>query len=215
MKLAEYTLDFAGECFWLSTHKAMFWPKKQALILADLHLGKAAHFRKNGIPVPTQIGQNDLARLSFLLELYKPKQVIIVGDLVHAGHNNEVKAFKQLTGKFAETEFLLVKGNHDRISEELIAEMGIDHVCNTYQIENIFFNHIHSENDLKPTISGHLHPGISLMLPTKKHIRLPCFVVGNHQLILPAFSEFTGLYTAKIFENASYYAVHDSGIINI
>lgn len=215
MKLAEYAITFAGESFLLSNQKAMYWPKKEALILADLHLGKAAHFRKNGIPVPTQVGQTDLTRLHTLLKEYKPKQVIIVGDLVHAGLNNEVTALKKLTEEFAKTDFLLVKGNHDRINEELITAMGIGHICSSYQIENIFFNHIHSESDLKPTISGHLHPGVSLKLHTKKYVKLACFVLTDHQLILPAFSSFTGLYTGNIFERASYYAIHDSGLFKI
>ena len=31
---------------------AIFWEEKKTLFLADIHLGKVAHFRKNGIAVP-------------------------------------------------------------------------------------------------------------------------------------------------------------------
>ena len=31
---------------------ALYWEEKKTLMLADVHLGKVAHFRKNGIAVP-------------------------------------------------------------------------------------------------------------------------------------------------------------------
>ena len=33
---------------------AVYWEEKQTLLLADVHLGKVAHFRKNGISVPSK-----------------------------------------------------------------------------------------------------------------------------------------------------------------
>ena len=40
--------------------KCMFWKEHNSLILADLHIGKAGHFRKAGIPIPSHIHIDDL-----------------------------------------------------------------------------------------------------------------------------------------------------------
>ena len=71
----------------------MFWEKEKALVLSDLHIGKAAHFRKNGIALSNQVFESDLQRLSILIEHFKPEKLVVVGDLLHAGDNSEVNQF--------------------------------------------------------------------------------------------------------------------------
>ena len=44
--------------------RAAVLPASATLLVADLHLGKAATFRKAGIPVPEGSAQRDLARLA-------------------------------------------------------------------------------------------------------------------------------------------------------
>jgi metallophosphoesterase superfamily enzyme len=41
-----------GERFVLLPEKAAFWPAMKTLFVADFHLGKAASFRRAGIPLP-------------------------------------------------------------------------------------------------------------------------------------------------------------------
>jgi metallophosphoesterase superfamily enzyme len=69
------------------------------LILSDLHLGKTAHFRKNGIPLPANIILEDLKRLSILIDHFKPEKIIVVGDFLHAGKIQNLKPTK--TGNFS------------------------------------------------------------------------------------------------------------------
>ena len=42
-----------------TNQRALFWEKNNSLIISDLHLGKTAYFRKNGIPVPSDILEDD------------------------------------------------------------------------------------------------------------------------------------------------------------
>lgn len=63
------------------------------------------------------------------------------------------------------------------------------------------------------TISGHIHPGVSIKLPPNKHLRLPCFWVSAQQIILPAFSKFTGLDSRKMSEEYDCYALHEEIIL--
>jgi len=51
---------------------------------ADLHLGKAATFRRAGIPVPEGTSARDLARLATLVRDTGADRLLILGDLFHA-----------------------------------------------------------------------------------------------------------------------------------
>ena len=55
MKLATHEIEILGEKLILTNQRVVFWPKESALILSDLHIGKTAHFRKNGIAIPKNI----------------------------------------------------------------------------------------------------------------------------------------------------------------
>lgn len=63
MTIIEQSIDFGNSKFILTNQRAVFWPAQMALLLSDLHLGKAAHFRKNGIALPTQVTMQDIQRL--------------------------------------------------------------------------------------------------------------------------------------------------------
>ena len=56
----------------LMPEKAMFWPTRKTLIIADVHLGKAMHFRRAGIPVPGGVEQLNLQRLEDLILSTRP-----------------------------------------------------------------------------------------------------------------------------------------------
>ena len=65
MKLA---VELAGEEVWLLAEKAMFWPRRQTLLIADAHFGKAAAYRKLGQPVPTGTTQTNIEVLNRLMK---------------------------------------------------------------------------------------------------------------------------------------------------
>jgi metallophosphoesterase superfamily enzyme len=60
-------VEVQGELLSLLPEKAIYWKSRKALLIADLHLGKAGHFRKHGIAVPGRVEQNNLCRLSGLI----------------------------------------------------------------------------------------------------------------------------------------------------
>ena len=51
----------------LLPERAIFWRRKNALLISDLHLGKSGHFRKAGIALPSSIHHDDLDRLSKII----------------------------------------------------------------------------------------------------------------------------------------------------
>lgn len=215
MNIIESNISFANETLTLTNLKAIYRQKENAIILSDLHLGKAAHFRKHGIAIPTQVSSTDLETLGVIINKYQPEKVIIVGDLIHAGSNSEVDNFKAFTARFNAIKFILVKGNHDKHNDDFFKGIGINEIHLTYQSGNIHFVHNPQIIDNSFTICGHIHPGIILPTPTNKYLKLPCFVVSERQLILPAFSKFTGSDTKNTPSNACCYAIHQQGIFKI
>ena len=194
-----------NEKFLLTNQRALFWESQSALIISDLHIGKTAHFRKNGIAIPKDILEKDLARLEKLMEHFSAKKVIINGDLLHAGDNSDVDFFCEWRNQFPATEFHLVEGNHDKISKNLEEKLCLTSKQNQLEISDFVFVHDYNSAIEKFQITGHIHPGI--VIKTKiKNIKLPCYAVTENQLLLPAFSEFTGLDIKNVPKKGTFYA---------
>lgn len=199
----------------LTNQRAVYWDRLRALILSDVHIGKTAHFRRHGIPVPDHILQKDLERLKFLIEYFKVKTVYVVGDLFHAETNSNMKTFKMWLSQFKDLKMILIKGNHDRQSPHLTENLNIK-VEPSLQLGP--FNLLHEPVE-KPsklfTISGHTHPGVIIKGRGKQKLKLPCYQLTSHQLILPAFSLFTGLNTRTMPKDAKCFGFTETSIFKI
>ncbi|MFY7964998.1 MAG: ligase-associated DNA damage response endonuclease PdeM [Chitinophagaceae bacterium] len=211
MNLIEQQIIIQKKILTLTNQKAIFWQQHQSLIISDLHLGKSAHFRKNGIAIPSNVAEKDVEQLQKLLNHYQVQQLIIVGDLIHAGTNTDVEMFSNLLLKFPQLKTILIKGNHDRLTTNQLKNLGILAVYDYFELDEILFSHDLSRQSGKLVISGHIHPGVNVKFNTKT-MRFPCYVIGQNNIILPAFSSFTGLDTNINLQNANYYAFYEKGI---
>ena len=200
----------------LDKERAIYLPQHQLLALSDLHLGKAAHFRKAGLAVPNQVSKNDLSRLAKLLENYQPKILLIKGDMFHSDYNSEIDEFAEWKKDFNHVEFILVKGNHDRQNEIVYEQLYIAVHEPNYHVASLSFIHdaADDQSDLYP-IGGHIHPGISIYNNAKQRMKLPCFYFGVDYAILPAFSNFTGLQMVKPKANDQVFAITPSKVVEI
>lgn len=68
----------------LLPERAAHAPGLATLLVADLHLGKAAVFRARGIPVPQGTTSETLHRLSAVLERTGVQRLVVLGDFLHA-----------------------------------------------------------------------------------------------------------------------------------
>ncbi len=196
----------------LTNQRALYWQGENALILSDVHIGKTAHFRKHGIPMPDDVLQKDLERLKQLIQHFGAKTLLIVGDLFHAERNSDMATFKEWLGQFPELVLVLIKGNHDRQSKMLMDELSIQVETELLLEPFIFIHEPNTKLSEDFTISGHTHPGVLIKGKGKQKMKLPCYQFTDNQLILPAFSLFTGLNTRDVPENATCYAFTDSSI---
>lgn len=77
---AHCVVELAGEILWLLAHKAVYWPARRMLVIADIHFGKAAAFRALGVPVPRGTTTQNLLALDVLLASYACEEIVFLGD---------------------------------------------------------------------------------------------------------------------------------------
>ncbi len=215
MNIVKENIILKGRVFTLTNQRAVFWKEQEALILSDIHIGKTAHFRKHGIAISSEILQTDLNRLRHLIQYFNTKKILVVGDLFHAESNSDVETFKVWLSQFSDIEWILIQGNHDIQSSHLMNELNIC-VVPKLTIDSYTFIHENLEDyDNVFTISGHTHPGVVIRGKGKQKLKLPCYQITSQQLILPAFSLFTGLNTRNVPEDVDYYAFTDNAIFKL
>ncbi|MEM7108398.1 MAG: ligase-associated DNA damage response endonuclease PdeM [Bacteroidota bacterium] len=182
--------------FTLLEEKALFWKEAETLLLADLHLGKANHFRKSGIPVPNKPNDRNIDRLISLLQHVKPQRVIFMGDLFHSVYNPEWEVFGQVLTYFPAISFELVIGNHDILGKHQYDKHGLLVHSEPIEEYGILLSHEPLDTYSKDqyNVAGHIHPGVLLRGKGRQALRLPCFYFSNRQALLPAFGELTGTY---------------------
>jgi DNA ligase-associated metallophosphoesterase len=199
-----------GEALHLLPERAVWWPGRHQLIIADAHFGKVGHFRKNGIPVPTMAREHNFWKLSALLQDYPVREVVFLGDLFHSHLNEEIWQFGDFRENFEEVQFHLVRGNHDILPNEVIGRLGLEIHEPNWHVGPFIFNHEPPADLFTPQsqymLCGHIHPAVVLKGRGKQHLRLPCFYFGTHVGILPAFGDFTGLSIVQPKQGDLVYA---------
>lgn len=191
----------------------MYWPAKSWLILADVHLGKAGHFRKAGIPIPNQVHQDDLGRMQTLIQQFQPQEILILGDLFHSDLNAEWTQFSAWLDNFPNILFRLVIGNHDILPETAYNLPNLTLSEEPYQTSPFCFSHHPQNSNSSYNIAGHLHPGVNLIGKGRQRISLPCFYFGQKQGILPAFGRFTGWVSIKPKMGESIFAITQEKVV--
>ena len=210
------SVDLAGEAVRLLPDGAVHWPARSALWLSDLHLGKAAHFRKHGVPIGSEPTLATLHRLRERIFVLQPRHIWLLGDVFHSDINREWEPFAGLCEEFSALEWVLVQGNHDMIPEVLLRESGIRKVG---RMDEGPFTFTHDPTDLKPEfgyhVCGHVHPGIRLAGPGRQRLRVRCFHVTERQAVLPAYGAFTGMHTITPERRDRVYAVTGEEVIEV
>lgn len=203
--------ECCGETLQLHADRALFWPRRRMLIVADVHLGKAAAFRRSGIPIPRGTTQKNLARLSALIEFYRPAELLVLGDLVHAREGYvpeliaEVAAWRR---EHAACRWLVVPGNHDHRAGDFPLEWAIEVHADGLDVAPFrFLHHPTDAVDGAYVLAGHLHPCVVLQDGARQRWRVPCFWFGTKGAVLPAFGDFTGMHPIEPQLSDAVFAV--------
>jgi uncharacterized protein len=199
--------------------RAALLPHEGTLLVADLHLGKAASFRHAGLPVPEGSSSGDLVRLARLLAETAARRLLVLGDLFHASSGCTpavLEEFAAFCCRHSGVEVVLVEGNHDR-RVRIPSELGIDRIVPSLEEPPWRFLHEPPQERTAGWIHccGHLHPRLSIRSPSGDRLSQRCFVEEPGLWILPAFGSFTGSSVVPIAATTRVWAAGDDAVVDV
>ena len=209
--------EVAGERLVLLPERAAFWPRTHALFIADFHLGKAATFRKAGIPLPSGTTSENLARLDHAVESMRATQVVFLGDFLHAKDGRAprtLERFSEWRGSRGDLELTLVRGNHDARAGDPPESFGIRCIDPGGAFGPFVLNHKPGAARGGYALAGHIHPAVRLH-GEGESLRLPCFWFGARYGVLPAFGAFTGTAVVRPREGDQVFVIADASVLRV
>lgn len=211
--------EVAGETLDLHPERAVWWKARRTLVVADVHLGKAASFRHGGIPIPRGTTETDLTRLTNLVAELNPKELIVLGDLVHdrrgltPGLRAAVAAWRN---RHRSLRWVVVAGNHDRRAGPLPEEWNVELAGDELELGPFVLRHDPEPSPAGYVLAGHIHPSVALRdEAARSRVRMPCFWFGAECGVLPAFGRFTGTHTVRPRAGDGVFAVGAGQIAQI
>ena len=187
--------EVAGERLALLPERVAYWPSRKTLFVADFHLGKAASFRKAGIPLPSGTTTENVERLDRAIARTRARAVVFLGDFLHSAEGRAPRTFATFAAwreSRRSVELTIVRGNHDLKAGDPPEAWGASCVEAGGALGPFVLNHEPGPSRGGYALSGHIHPAVRLSAPGEKSVRLPCFWFGVRYGVLPAFGAFTG-----------------------
>jgi DNA ligase-associated metallophosphoesterase len=213
-KFTKVSFSWANLDLELHPLKALVIPEKQTVVISDLHVGKAEHFRQNGIPIPLQTENANFWNVVELFEDTKPTSVLFLGDLMHSAENRDWMRFIDVLDQFPHVHRILARGNHDLYGNAFYEKEGFE-VVDQWTIGECSFAHHPQEEETSFHVAGHLHPAVRLTGKATQSIKLPCFYFKKKQAILPAFGAFTGNAMVRPSKKDRVFVVAENKVFDV
>lgn len=213
--MTDLEIQLGGADLVLCPERAAYRAPRHELLLADVHIGKAAAFRRAGRPMPPGTTRRELERIDALVCRLGARRLTLLGDLFHDEVEPEsptARTFQAWLRAQRGLEVNLVRGNHDRHAVELIEYLNLPAVEEPVASEGLIYRH--HPGGAGPYVAGHVHPGARLMDRTDR-ARLPVFWARAEGLVLPAFGQFTGLQVVAPSATDRLYAVTPSAVLQV
>ncbi|MGV8932468.1 MAG: ligase-associated DNA damage response endonuclease PdeM [Luteimonas sp.] len=209
---ARIALELAGEQVELLADRALFWPARRRLMIADLHLGKADTFRRAGIALPRGGTDHDLERLGALLAATGARSLWVLGDMLHGPLTDTHwrAGWDDWRAHHPDIEIAVLVGNHDRAL--VTAGLDIRLLGDRIDAPPFALRHTPSTHASLHVICGHVHPVVAL--PGIRR-RWPVFWLRPGITVLPAFSRFTAGELVTVGAGGSLVACVDGGLVNL
>lgn len=185
-------IRLAGRELRLDPAGVLYWPQRRLLVVADLHLEKAAALARAGRALlPPHDTAATLAKLEAVIERYRPETVVSLGDGFHdraAAAGLEGEAFDRLARLVRGSRWIWIAGNHD---PSIPLGLG-GAVLDALALDGLVLRHAPGPLGAgEAEICGHLHPKARLA-GARPGLARPCFVADGRRLLLPAFGAFAG-----------------------
>lgn len=186
----EATLDVCGVGLVADPLGGLYEPASGALVVADLHLEKGSSFARRGQFLPPYDTATTLGRLARLVETYRPRAVIALGDSFHdrtAHLRMTPRDLAALAALQRGRDWIWVAGNHDPDRPE-----GCGGVWTVEaRLGALTLRHEPRAGACEGELAGHLHP-VAKVAVRGRAIRRPCFATDGARVVLPAFGAYAG-----------------------
>jgi DNA ligase-associated metallophosphoesterase len=216
MSMGTVPLFIQGETLLLHPGRAALWPRLKTVIVADTHFGKSSFFGRHGVAVPAGADDEDRARLTRLVRESAAERLIILGDFLHApmaADSRDAQDLDAWSRSLAAVHIMVVAGNHDRGAPRLwssIAWWEGEWLEPPFQ----FVHEAAHRQDLDKafTLSGHIHPVMTLRTLRRSGLRVPVFWQRPAGLVLPSFGTFTGGFAVRPTPGEHLFAVGPTAV---
>ena len=189
----------------LDSRRAILLPRQETLVVSDLFLGLGAARRKRPDPAPSSPHHEIWERLLGLLDDFRPRRVVLLGDIKpNQGHLEDEEGeelrtlFHKLKGQGREV--VQVVGHPERAWGPSLEGTGIQPL-DAYRVGAYTLIHrrrifVYPRHD-PPTgfwINGGLHPLFALPLAgpdgAEGWIRYPAFLYTGFAMVMPSFVSY-------------------------
>jgi metallophosphoesterase superfamily enzyme len=186
--------------------RAVYLPDADALVVADVHAGRAGASR---VSFPLGERSSLRERLAARLADHDPAEVVVAGDLLHAFGTPTDRAVGTVRAladacREAGAEPVAVRGNHDAALDR--AWPG--EVCERRRLDDgtlVCHGHERPGEAAPLYVVGHGHPAIEI-----EGLRRPCYLYGERAhrggdlLVLPAFTPLAPGATVNGMDAAAF-----------
>ena len=131
-----------------------------------------------------------MIRLRTIVDHYRPKIVISLGDSFHDrdGAARLPDAIRvELAALMAGRDWFWVAGNHDPLAPAGLPGETVEMLA----VGGLVFRHEPSAQPARGEIAGHLHP-CARIVQRGRSLRRRCFAGDGSRLVMPAFGAYTG-----------------------
>lgn len=208
-------VEIRGVSLRLLPQRAALLAEAATLLVADAHLGKAASFRRLGVPVPEATTGDNLERLSALVATTGARRIVFLGDLVHSARSHAAATVEAITAwrhRHARLDMTLVRGNHDRHAGPAPAAWGLEVLDGPLPVGGLLLAHEPRPDARGYVLCGHVHPCAVVAGRAHDRLRLPCFHFGAEVGVLPAFGSFTGMHVMPRSPGDRVYVIADAEV---
>ena len=186
----EAEISIAGEPAWCDPRGALYFPALDLLCVSDLHLEKGSSLARRGVLVPPYDTAATLLRLQAIIDQYRPRTVISLGDSFHdpEGAARLPEAIRaDLAALMIGRDWFWVTGNHDPRPPAGLPGDTVEALA----VGSLLFRHEPSADASEGEIAGHLHP-CARIVQRGRSVRRRCFATDGGRVIMPAFGAYTG-----------------------
>lgn len=218
LQKTDLSVEVAGEELVLMPERAAYWPRRSTLLIADVHIGKDAAFRAEGIPLAAGGTSHMLSRLGSAIERTGCSRLVVLGDFFHSESGRDSHTLNELAtwcSEWAGLEIVVIAGNHDRRTRTRSGELGISLIRDVVTDGPFVLRHYPGESPDGYVLAGHLHPVAHLRQGRVDSLKLPCFVFGDRSGVLPAFSRFTGRNVYRPVPSETVFVIAEDQVLQV